>query len=170
MLIGGIYIDATNKQFRYVGPSVFSDEGNITSDEGLVTSSGYEDIQDLAILAAQASAEIAQALANDAAATADGKVESFYQTTPPLAASEGDLWFDTDDGNNQYRYTSGSWIDVQDTGIGQAISDAAGAQATADGKVTTFIGETAPTAEAFRRLVVQGIDRRTASMGWNDME
>jgi hypothetical protein len=66
---GGIYIDATNKQFRYVGPTVFSDEGDAFSDEGLITSSGYEDIQDVAISTAQAAAEaavIAAAQANAA--------------------------------------------------------------------------------------------------------
>jgi hypothetical protein len=91
-------------------------------------------------------------LATDAAAIADGKVQTFYQPNAPLDASEGDIWIDTDGGNNQYRYTSGAWVDVQDTGIGQAIADAAGAQATADGKVTTFVNETAPTAEAFGDL------------------
>ena len=56
---GGIYIDATNKQYRYIGPNVFSDEGDAFSDEGLITSSGYEDIQDAAILAAQVTADAA---------------------------------------------------------------------------------------------------------------
>ena len=60
---GGIYIDATNKQFRYIGPTVFSDEGEIFSDEGIASSSGYEDIQDVAIVAAQAAADAAAAAA-----------------------------------------------------------------------------------------------------------
>ena len=58
---GGLYVDATNKQFRYTGPVVFSDEGDVTSDEGLVTSSGYEDIQDLGIMFAIEEAQSAQA-------------------------------------------------------------------------------------------------------------
>lgn len=97
---------------------------------------------------AQAAANLAQALANDAQATADGKIESFYQNDPPATAAEGDIWFDTNDGNKQYRRTSGAWVVAQDTAIGTAISAAAGAQATADGKITTFISETTPTAEA----------------------
>lgn len=56
---GGIYIDATNKQYRYIGPNVFSDEGDAFSDEGLITSSGYEDIQDVGIASAQATADAA---------------------------------------------------------------------------------------------------------------
>lgn len=95
-------------------------------------------------------AGIAEALADAAAAqaTADGKIESFYQDAPPGAASEGDIWFDTNDGLKQYRYTSGAWVVAADTRIGQAILDAADAQATADGKVTTFVATSAPTADA----------------------
>jgi hypothetical protein len=47
-----------------------------------------------------------------AQATADGKNKIYRQTTQPpgTAYSEGDLWFDTDDGNKFYRFTSGSWV------------------------------------------------------------
>ncbi len=43
--------------------------------------------------------------------TADGKNSIYRQTTQPTGGSyvEGDLWFDTDDGNKFYRYTSGVW-------------------------------------------------------------
>lgn len=43
--------------------------------------------------------------------TADGKNSIYRQTTEPSGGSyvEGDLWFDTDDGNKFYRYTSGVW-------------------------------------------------------------
>jgi hypothetical protein len=93
---------------------------------------------------------IAQALTDAAAAqaTADGKIDTFWQTSAPGSASEGDIWFDTDDGLKQYRRTSGVWVLAADTRIGQAITDAADAQATADGKVTTFVQTSAPTAEA----------------------
>jgi hypothetical protein len=59
----------------------------------------------------------------------------------------GDLWFDTNDGNKLYRHNGITFIEARDTGIAQAITDAAGAQATADGKVTTFYAATAPVAE-----------------------
>ncbi len=85
--------------------------------------------------------------AGNAQATADGKIDTFYQTTAPAGASLGDLWFDTDDGNKLYRHNGTSWVAVQDAAIGAAITAAAGAQATADGKVVTFVGESAPTAE-----------------------
>lgn len=100
------------------------------------------------------SAELASALAYiaDVEALADGKIDSFYQNDPPASASDGDLWFDTNDGNKQYRRTSGAWVVVQDTAIGTALTNAAGAQATADGKVTTFVGEATPTAEGIGDL------------------
>jgi hypothetical protein len=185
MLKGGSYFDATNKQYIYDDPVVTTAEGPVTTAEGVVTTSGYADVQDLAIpqaladaaaaeaaaLAALAAASIAQNLATDAAAIADGKVQTFYQPNAPLDASEGDIWIDTDGGNNQYRYTSGAWVDVQDTGIGQAIADAAGAQATADGKVTTYVNETAPTAEALGDLWFKqstGELRRWSGSAWGD--
>jgi hypothetical protein len=93
-------------------------------------------------------AGITQALSDAAAAqsTADGKIESFYQSTMP-SGSLGDFWIDTDDGNKLYRHNGTTFIEVQDDAIATAISDAAGAQATADGKVTTFYQTSAPTAE-----------------------
>lgn len=99
-------------------------------------------------LTAAVAADLAAALATAAAAqaTADGKIDSFWQTTPPGTASEGDLWFDTDDSFKQYRWTSGGWVLAADTRIGTAISSAATAQATADGKVTSFFQTSAPTA------------------------
>jgi len=87
-----------------------------------------------------AAAAAATAISNAATAqsTADGKIETFYATTSPGTGSLGDLWFDTDDGNKLYRHNGTIWVEVQDDGIGAAISAAAGAQATADGKVTTY--------------------------------
>jgi hypothetical protein len=68
------------------------------------------------------------------------------------------LWFDTDDGGKQYRWTSGAWVLAADARIGQAISDAADAQATADGKVRTFVQASAPTAEALGDLWLDNDD------------
>jgi hypothetical protein len=87
-----------------------------------------------------------------AQATADGKIESFYQTSMPTTGSEGDLWIDTDDGNKMYRHNGITFIEIQDDGISTAIVAASDAQATADGKVTTFVSETSPTAEAIGDL------------------
>ena len=105
----------------------------------------WVDVRDAGIAAALTAAAAAQA-------TADGKIDTFWQPSAPGSAAEGDIWFDTDDGFKQYRYTSGSWVLAADTRIGTAISNAATAQATADGKVRTFIGGSAPTAEALGDL------------------
>lgn len=88
--------------------------------------------------------------------TADGKIDTFYlPSAPPIGsgagqASLGDLWFNTADGNKQHRCNGTTWVVVQDTAIGLAISNAAGAQATADGKVRTWFAASGspPTASA----------------------
>lgn len=108
--------------------------------------------------------------AGNAQATADGKIATFYQDEPPGDADEGDLWFDTNDGYKQHRLSAaGDWEPVQDTAVGLAISAAAGAQATADGKVTTFVGPTPPLAEAIGDLWVntsQGNKLYRWNNGW----
>lgn len=97
---------------------------------------------------------IGQALsaAQSAQVTADGKIETFYQTGAPVGASFGDLWFDTDDGNHLYRWNGASWVSMKDAQIAAASAAAASAviaasnaQATADGKVDIFYQSTAPT-------------------------
>lgn len=62
-----------------------------------------------------------------------GKNKTFYQTSAPTGGMlEGDLWVDTDDNNKMYRYTSGSWVSVQDGTIAIAQSTANTANATAN--------------------------------------
>lgn len=92
------------------------------------------------------------AAAANAQDTADGKIDTFYQTTPPASASEGDLWFDIDDANKLYTYRSGVWTLTADTRVAAAVTAAAGAQATADGKVTTYYSTSTPTASALGDL------------------
>ena len=99
-------------------------------------------------------------------ATADGKIDSFYQTTAPTVAGEGDIWFDTDDGNTIYTYQSGVWTLSADSDIALAILDASTAQATADGKVTSFYTATAPTAEGIGDFWID-IDDGNKLYRWN---
>jgi hypothetical protein len=128
LVAGDIWVDTTqgqNRMYRYNG-------------------SNWIDVQDSGIAQAIGSASGAQG-------TADGKVTTYYQTGAPSNSQgtlgEGDLWVDTDDGNNLYRWnnTSSAWVDIQDGGISQAIQDAAGAQSTADGKITSYYQNAAPT-------------------------
>lgn len=109
----------------------------------------YQDIVEI-------DAEVTQAIADAASAqsTADGKIDSFYQPSVPTG-DLGDLWFKTDtskwyiaraDGSDQI--TTGEWELTEDADIGVAITNAADAQSTADGKVTTFYASSTPIAEA----------------------
>ena len=113
--------------------------------------SNWASVQDAGITTA-----IADAAAS--AAAADGKIDSFYQDAAPSVASEGDLWFDTDDGNKIYTRRSGVWVATQDSAIATALQDAADADAKADGKVTTFYQNAAPTAEGIGDLWVDTDD------------
>lgn len=107
-------------------------------------------------VANQALADAATAIANAATAqaAADGKIVSFYQDSAPTADGIGDFWIDTNDDNKLYRWQGSSWVSVRDGSIADAQSDAttalgnaATAQATADGKITTFYQASPATAD-----------------------
>lgn len=109
----------------------------------------WADVQDAAI------ADAINAAA-DAQATADGKIDTYYQAAAPIGASLGDLWFDTDDGNHPYRHNGAQWVSIRDAAIAQAAAAAASAIATAsqalaeveviaDGVVEVFFQGSQPT-------------------------
>jgi hypothetical protein len=76
----------------------------------------------------------------------DGKTKAYYQATAPTSGmTEGDIWFDTDDGYKLYYYTGSAWTSVQDTSIAAAQSAATAAQTTANGKNKIYRQTTAPT-------------------------
>jgi len=112
------------------------------------SSSAWVAVQDGAIATAISNASTAQS-------TADGKIVTFYQDAAPAATSVGDMWVDTNDGNRLYRASAtgtGNWVNVRDTTIATAqsaastaITNAATAQGTADGKVNTYFQDAAPT-------------------------
>ena len=52
-------------------------------------------------------------------------IQTFHQASAPTAENVGDIWIDSDDGDRQYRWSGSSWVDVQDGGIGEALTDAA---------------------------------------------
>lgn len=83
---------------------------------------------------------------DDAIILIDGKTKAYYQATAPTTGmTEGDIWFDTDDGNKQYYYNGTAWVSVQDTAIAAAQSAATAAQTTADGKNKIYRQATTPT-------------------------
>ncbi|CAM0034426.1 tail fiber protein [Vibrio phage D164] len=77
---------------------------------------------------------------------------TFIQNNEPTSdIAAGDLWIDSNDDNKLYRYDGAAWILVRDAGIAAAlasaataITNAANAQATADGKVVTFFQNNQP--------------------------
>lgn len=94
----------------------------------------------------------ALAAAQDAQTTADGKIAAFYQGNEPLEADEGDLWFDTDNGNRVYRRTSSTWVDVADARIAQQATaladvqqDITGLEGTLDGKSNVWVQAAQPS-------------------------
>jgi len=100
-------------------------------------------------------------LIDAAAALASGKTTLFYQATPPSAAESApnDQWINTGAGNIALIRVAGTgrlaiggnaitiggnyitlpWVEAPDQRIATALSKAAGAQATADGKVEAFV-------------------------------
>jgi hypothetical protein len=138
--VGDLWIDTDdgNKLYRWSG-------------------SAWITVQDAAIAAAQASASTAIANASAAQTTANSKVTTYYQAAAPATHATGDLWIDSDD-KKLYRWNGSVWVDSQDTSIGMALSNAANAQATADGKIVTFYQTAAPTATSVGDLWVDTDD------------
>ena len=79
----------------------------------------------------------------------------YKQDSIPTSNSEGDLWFDTDDDNKLYRagcaganeITAGEWESVRDSGISEALANAASAQEAADGEIVGFYQDAEPEAD-----------------------
>ena len=82
---------------------------------------------------------------NSIEAAVNGKNHIYRQPTAPdgsvYALVEGDVWFDTDDGNKQYYWTGTAWVSVQDTAIAAADAAAAAAVIAADAANTTANGK-----------------------------
>lgn len=96
----------------------------------------------------EADISAANALAQSAKDTADGKITTFYAASDdiPTATTVGDLWIKTDDGNSLWRWNGTSWVSVDNADIQSALTAAGTAQATADSKVVTFAQTSTPTA------------------------
>jgi hypothetical protein len=89
----------------------------------------------------------------------DAKAETWFQTSDPSTAwtdqptrdkHNGDLWYDTDAATKKlkrYRASDNTWVDIDDQTAIDAAAAAVDAQSTADGKITTFAQNDAPTAE-----------------------
>lgn len=62
--------------------------------------------------------------ANEARLVADGKIQSFYANVEPTQnMGVGDLWIDTANNNQLYRYNGTNWVAVYDTRVNQLVED-----------------------------------------------
>ena len=108
----------------------------------------YEELDALATTDQALSTQV-----NTVTARVGTKARTFLQANAPIGTiinplNEGDLWFDTDDGNKPYRYNGTSWSDIQDAdiaGVAAAVSNEAIARATADSANATAIQTLATT-------------------------
>ena len=137
---------------------VDSDDNNKMYRASAVGSSNWVSVRDTTIATAQTAASTAITNAATAQGTADGKVTTFFQNDAPTAEGTGDLWMDTNDGNKLYRWSGSAWTEIQDDAIATAISDAATAQSTADGKIISFYQTSTPTATSVGDLWVDTDD------------
>ena len=105
---GDVWFDTDdgNKQYYWTGSAWVS-----VQDLGIAAAETAAAAASAAAAAATSAAAAASAAASAAQTTADGKNKIYRQTTMPTTGpfSEGDLWFDTDDDNKFYRYTSGAF-------------------------------------------------------------
>jgi len=146
---GDLWIDTndSNKLYR----AVIAGADAVTAGEWVL-------MRDSDIATALNNAATAIGDAAGAQATADGKVITFLQDAAPTAEATGDLWIDTNDGNKLYRWSGAAWVAIPDAGISQALSDAADAQSTADGKIVTFYQTSIPTSTSAGDLWVDTDD------------
>jgi hypothetical protein len=112
---GDVWFDTDdgNKQYYWTGTAWVSvqDLGIAAAETAAAAASSAAAAATAASAAATAAAAAAASAATAAQTTADGKNKIYRQTTMPTTGpfSEGDLWFDTDDDNKFYRYTSGAF-------------------------------------------------------------
>jgi hypothetical protein len=112
---GDVWFDTDdgNKQYYWTGVAWVSvqDAGIAAAEAGAAAAVSAAAAASAAAASATAAAAAAAAAATAAQTTADGKNKIYRQTTMPTTGpfTEGDLWFDTDDDNKFYRYTSGAF-------------------------------------------------------------
>jgi len=101
--------------------------------------------------------------------TVDGEMEIYYTSSTPYYANENDIWYNTNTGY-VYRKKDGAWKDITSTTLGHSISGIKDAQATADGKITTFAQPNAPSSMSIGDLWIDTNDNnklyRCGSSGW----
>jgi len=78
---------------------------------------------------------------------------TFYTAPTPTAQAVGDVWYDTSNGNKQYRWDGSTWTLVQDTAIPAATTAAASAQSTATSAQSTATTALANASTAYNAAI-----------------
>ena len=146
--VGDIWINTADKNHSYR----WSGSAWVDTRDGAIS--------DASNTAAKAVNDAAAALsaAQQAQATADGAISTYYQETPPWADGStqpstklGDLWYKSST-NQAYRWDGSKWALISDTQITAALNAAQQAQVTADGKIDAFYQGTQPVAASIGDL------------------
>jgi len=107
---------------------------------------------------AKPDAGIALVLPDLTAADAAGGIRTFYQANAPVGYLQvGDIWFETDNKNKQYRWDGSSWVAVDDTRISETITALASTDAliaSVDALLTTTIADVTANAAAITAEVL----------------
>jgi predicted phage tail protein len=188
LAIGDLWFDSDdgNKAYRWSGSAwVLTDDIRIAENAAAIT----------AEQTARADADTALAQSITAvSAVANAKNKTFRQAAAPTNVPagtlvDGDLWFDSDDGNKPYRWTGSSWVATDDTRIAAnaaAITTEQTARADADsaladsittvsatvaGKNKTYRQTTAPANSPVGTLVIGDTwidtDDKNKRYNWN---
>lgn len=123
--------------------------GTGVSDHGALTGLSDADHPIAAIAGLQAALD---GLAEGIEGALGSDIRTYAQATAPTGLlNAGDLWINTALSNRMYRWNGVEWVDLSDARIALAQADAAaaidaaaGAQATADGKVVTYFSTQQP--------------------------
>ena len=94
--------------------------------------------------------------ASNAQATADGKVNTYFQASAPTPEAIGDLWFETDANNAVWRWNGSSWVLAADTRVTTGINGdgtiatnkVLTASIVANGVTTTSVAQSSGTASS----------------------
>jgi Chaperone of endosialidase len=106
-----LFFQNSTKRSKKIKRGNFFNSRGISVRGRFVDSVTGNDVYYVADLAAT-NAALAQATANGAQTSADGKAKVYYQTTEPTGGTynAGDLWYDTDDNYKLYVRSGSSWV------------------------------------------------------------
>lgn len=171
MIGGDLWFDSDdgNKAYRYSGTAwVATDDTRIAANAALIT--------DEATARADADAALATTIST-VSATANAKNKTYSQAAAPtLNLVTGDIWYDSDDNNKQYRYNGSSWVATDDARIAAnvaAITNEATARANADAAMASTISTVSAVANAKNKTYSQGSAPLTGMVGgdiWYDSD